>query len=248
MSSGLDFQYKIEERVQAKGWDTFPEQSYIDDVELKPRDNDFIAIQEGTRTNPRGNQIALVVECKYLPSDVSVHMRPNPNQEDAYFLDGYSKIDLFRDKSRFHIFNAPKVATNIIKDSDKKDNLGSAIIQAIKALLYFRGSGRKLHAKGLFYPVVVYGGPGKIVDQDGTPLDNFLYYRSYEWKEPHSQDRAVTRYLYVDVIRENDLEHYLDDIFLPERNVVIGHDAFREMIARRDNIDRQFRRQQNPGR
>ena len=103
--SGHNFQYEIENRVKKCGWKTFPEESYIDNVELKPRSNDFIALQERVKTNPRGNQLALVVECKYLPSNVGVYTRQNPKDEEAYFIDGYNKIDLFQDKSKFHFFH-----------------------------------------------------------------------------------------------------------------------------------------------
>ena len=121
--SGHNFQYEIENRVKKCGWKTFPEESYIDNVELKPRSNDFIALQERVKTNPRGNQLALVVECKYLPSNVGVYTRQNPKDEEAYFIDGYNKIDLFQDKSKFHFFHFLNAVTNITREQDKKDNL-----------------------------------------------------------------------------------------------------------------------------
>jgi hypothetical protein len=81
MVSGHKFQYEIEDRVRSSGWDISSNQSYIDNVELKPRDIDFVALQKRESHNPRGNQIALVVECKYLDYDVECYSRSNPNEE-----------------------------------------------------------------------------------------------------------------------------------------------------------------------
>ena len=68
--SGHNFHFDIEDRVKAKGWKIHSKVSYLDDVEQKPREIDFVAVQERESHNPRGNQVALVVECKYLNHEV----------------------------------------------------------------------------------------------------------------------------------------------------------------------------------
>ena len=242
--SGHDFQYRIEDKVKALGFETFPEESYMDDVELKPRKIDFVATQQRESHNPRGNQLALVVECKYLTQDVECYTRPNPFDEDAYFIDGYAKQNL--DRNRFHFLTIGKVIVNI--KQEKSADLYGATYQASKALLYLRGSQRILDKKGLFFPVVVYGGPGKIVDQDGKKLTSAVYFTKYEWKQPHTQDRAVSRSLYVDIIHESEMEAFLENIHKREMDAVMGLVRFEEAMAEKKVGERRENQWRNSAR
>lgn len=227
--SGHNFQYQIEDRVKNYGFETYAEESYMDDAELKSRKIDFVATEQRESHNPRGNQLALVVECKYLPEDVECYSRPNPQDEDAYFIDGYLKEKL--NKDAFHFFRIENVIKNI--NPNPRADLYGATYQAYKALLYLRGSGRILDKKGLFFPVVVYGGPGKIINQEGKELENAVYFTKHEWKQPHTQDKAVSRSLYVDIIHEKNLEVYLERMYKMEMNAVMGHVHFEEMMEQK---------------
>ena len=240
--SGHNFHFEIEDRIKAKKWDTVSKQSYLDDVELRPREIDFIASQNRESYNPRGNKVALVVECKYLNHNTTFYFRPNPKDHNAYFLDGYPKEELFRGESKFHFFTPEKVAVSIDSDAMGKDSMYEAIMQASKGLLYLRSSPQMLCTKGLFYPVVVYKGPGKICDQDGNPVKDILYYHQYSWRDPKTQD-ITTRSLYVDIIHESDLEKYLDDVFKKEMNRLMDHVSFQRQMEEQRRIEEDRRRE-----
>ncbi len=217
--SGYSFHYDIEDRVKNNGWQINSEQSYIDDVELKPRKVDFVASQQRESYNPRGNQIALVVECKYLDHDVKFWFRDNPKNHSAYFIDGYN-TEKFFNENRLHFFHPAKVAVNLEEDTKKKNTMREAIMQASKGLIYLRQSPQILYTKGLFYPVVVYEGPGKMTDQDGNQIKDILYYHQYEWRDPKTKS-ITSRSLYLDLIHESSLENYLNDIFKKEMDDLI---------------------------
>jgi hypothetical protein len=232
--SGHGFQYEVEDRLKTSSWETYPEQSYLDDVELKPREVDIVAIKPFRNYNPRGNQLALVIECKYLKNDIHCFVRPNPKDEKAYFVDGFSKEVLFRDKSKFHYFRPDTVAVSIEEKTGKKDLLGG-IWQSVKSLLYLRHK-ELLNKKGMFFPVVVYRGSTKFIDQNGTETQNLLFYFKHEYKMPYTDNAPETRNIYVDVIHENNLQTYLNDIYTPEMNYLMESIYFQEKIsARRDN-------------
>ena len=164
-------------------------------------------------------------------------MRPNLCNRSAYFVDGYNTQELFREDKKFHYFNTREVATNITQNI--KADLYGAIIQSYKALFYLRGYSRILNAKGMFFPVVVYNGPGKIFDQNGNEHKNLLYFRTYEWKEPHTQEKVVSRNIYVDVIHESNLENYLGGVFKKEMDFLMANVIFDRGIAenkRRSNL------------
>jgi hypothetical protein len=241
--SGHDFHFDIEDRVKAKSWAVHSKPNYLDDVELKPREIDFIASQQRESYNPHGNQVALVVECKYLNHDVEFWLRENPKNHGAYFVDGYPKEKLFVDDTKYHFFSPPKVAVTLQeKTQDKKDKMYEAIMQASKALLYFRQDPDKiLYTKGLFYPVVVYKGPGKLLDRDGNQLQDALYYHEYLWQDSKTQV-ATTRALYVDIIHESSLERYLDDIFKEEMDELMRCIFFENKM--RENKSRENKRNQ----
>ena len=65
--SGHNFHFDIEDRVKAKGWTIRSKVNYLDNVEQKPREIDFIAVQQRESHNSRGNQLALVVKLDYSP-------------------------------------------------------------------------------------------------------------------------------------------------------------------------------------
>jgi len=74
--------------------------NYLDDVEQKPRGIDFVAVQQRESHNPHGNQLALVVEGKYLADDARFRFRDSPKNHEAYFFDGYNMNEVFLDKSK----------------------------------------------------------------------------------------------------------------------------------------------------
>ena len=85
---------------------------------------------------------------------------------------------------------------------------------------------------------MVYGGTSKIYDQNNKELSNFLYYQSYEWKEPHSQNEIITRNIYVDVIKEDELEKYLKQISETEMDFLMSYNFFyHRQMQRRKNPD-----------
>jgi len=226
--SGIPFQYEIEERVRKGGWETVPEQSYMDDVEVKPRPIDFVATIQARSHNPRGNQLALVVETKFLTHDVTVYVRENPKNKKAYFLDGFWSQDLDYTLNNFHFFNASSVALNIDDGKENRDSLFGAVNQASKALLYLRTK-EILNKKGLFYPVVIYKG-GKIRDQNANELRNALYYQTYEWKNPET-GKIDSRALYVDIIHESNLEQCLESFYKNELSKLMELIYFQKRIA-----------------
>jgi len=239
--SGDEFKYQVEDRLKNIGWVTYPEQSYIDDIEPKQRTIDIVATKEVRSFNPRGNQIALVIECKYLDHDVSTHLRPNPVDKNAYFIDGHNKDELFIVPQKFHFLSTTKIAHDVNDQGNKKDSLYGAIMQASKALLYLRHE-PLLYKKGLFIPVVFYRGSGKIKDQKGIELENLLVYRSHAWKNPKDQN-VESRNLYVDVVHEKHLETYIRDICEKEMDTVMELAYFRHKME--ENRKRQPR--SNPG-
>jgi len=240
---GYSFHYEIEDRVKNKGWEISSEQGYIDDVELKPRKVDFVATRQCESYNPRGNQVALVAECKYLDHGVKFWFRDNPKNHRAYFIDGYNTDELFLDESRFHFFPPAKVAVNLEEETKKKDTMREAIMQCSKGLIYLRQSPQILYTKGLFYPLVVYKGPGQVSDQDGNELKDILYYHQYEWRDPKTQS-ITTRHLYVDVIHESSLENYLSDIFQKEMDYLMDFVFF----PKRMEFNRAREDRRNPAR
>lgn len=129
--SGHNFHFDIEDRVKAKGWNIHSKVSYLDDVERKPREIDFVAVQERESHNSRGNKVALVlvVECKYLNHDVKFWLRDNPKNHKAYFIGGYIADDFFFNGKRFHFFSPAKVAV-ALEENAKKDKMHEAIMQA----------------------------------------------------------------------------------------------------------------------
>jgi|SRR3989344_243296 len=240
--SGHNFHFEIEDRVKAKGWEIHSKLSYLDDVENKPREIDFLAMQQRESYNPRGNQVAIVAECKYLNHDVNFWFRDNPKNHKAYFVDGYSTDKLFIDENRFHFFVPQKVAVALEEGGVKKD-MYEAIIQTSKALMYFREDSQMLYTKGLFYSVVIYKGPGKLLDQDGNELTDILFYHEYAWRS-HRDSKIVTRHLYVDVIHESNLEHYIEDIYKREMDILMSHVFIQNKIN--ESVDRG--RRVNPAR
>ncbi len=222
--SGHNFHFEIEDRAKAKGWKIHSKVSYLDDVEQKPREVDFVAIQERESYNHRGNQVAIVVECKYLNHDVKFWLRDNPKNHSAYFIDGYIADDFFLDDGRFHFFSPTKVAVTI-EETAKKDKMYEAIMQASKGLLFLRQSPQILYTKGLFYPVVVYKGTGKLSDQVGNQMQDALYYHEYPWRDQRTQS-TTTRGLYVDIIHESNLEKYLDNVFKKEMDELMSYVSF----------------------
>ena len=233
--SGHGFQYEIEDRVKNNGWKMHPEESYIDDVELKPRKVDFVAIKSHESYNPRGKQIALVVECKYLDKDHNIKFwfRDNPKDHRAYFMEGYNARELFLDESSFHFFTHEKVAVNL-EAGKEKNIVYEAIMQASKGLIYLRQSPEILYTKGLFYPIVVYKGPGRVCDQDDNQVKDVLYYHQYKWRDPKTQ-RITTHNLYVDIIHESNLEAYLNDIFKKEMDYLMDLFYFKRRMEENRN-------------
>lgn len=240
--SGHNFHFEIEDRVKDKGWTISSKVNYLDDVEQKPREIDFVAVQQRESHNPRGNQLALVVECKYLTDDVKFWFRDNPKNHSAYFFDGYNMNEVFLDESKWHFFTPAKVAVDTEERNNKKKSMREAIMQASKALMFLRQGQQMLYTKGLFYPVVVYKGSGKLTDQDGNEIKNVLYYHEYPWRDSKTQD-VTTRGIYVNIIHESDLEDYLDNVFKKEMDNLMGHVFFKNRM--RENKTR--RERTNPG-
>lgn len=237
--SGHNFHFDIEDRVKANGWGIRSKVSYLDDVEQKPREIDFVAVQERESHNPRGNKVALVVECKYLGHDIKFWFRDNPKNHRAYFFDGCNMDTLFIDESKWHFFPPIKVARDLEERTEKKNNMREAIMQASKALMFLRQGQQMLYTKGLFYPVVVYKGSGKLTDQDGNEVKNVLYYHEYSWREQKTLD-VNTRGLYVNIIHESDLENYLDNVFKKEMDNLMGYVFFQNKM--RENEARESAR------
>lgn len=241
--SGHNFHFDLEDRVKAKGWKIHSKVSYLDDVEQKPREIDFVATQHRESHNPRGNQVAVVVECKYLNHDVKFWLRDNPKNHKAYFIDGYIADDFFLNDGRFHFFSPAKVAVTLEEDA-KKDKMYEAIMQASKSLMFLRQSPQILYTKGLFYPIVVYKGNGELLDQDGNQIQNVLYYHEYPWRDQKTQS-TTTRGLYVDIIHESNLEKYLDEVFKKEMDDLMSYVFFQNRMeenkaregARRNRIN-----------
>lgn len=227
--SGYSFHYEIEDRVKNNGWKINSEQSYFDDVEQKSRKVDFVASQQRESNNPRGNQVALIVECKFIDHDVKFWFRDNPKNHNAYFIDGYNMERLLLGESRFHFFTPMKIAVNLEEHTTKKDTMYEAIMQASKGSMYLRQSPQILCTKGLFYPVVVYKGQGKMSDQEGNHIKDILYFHQYEWRDPKTQN-ITTRSLYVDIIHESSLEKYLDDVFKKEMDHLMNFVFFNRKI------------------
>ncbi len=237
--SGHNFHFEIEDRVKANGWKIHSKVNYLDDVESKPREIDFVATQDRDSCNPRGNQVALVVECKYVGHDVKFWVRDNPKNHKAYFFDGYNIDNLFLDESKWHFFRPLKVAVQAEEDY-KKASMYEAIMQASKALMFLRQSQQILYTKGLFYPIVVYKGIGKLTDQNGTEMKNILYFHEYPWKDQKTND-VNTRSLYVNIIHESNLEEYLDNVFKKEMDSLMK-DIFFQNKMRENNIRERERR------
>ena len=227
--SGHNFHFDMEDRVKAKGWEINSKVNYLDDVEQKPREIDFVAVQQRESYNPRGNQLALVVECKYLEHDVKFWFRDNLKNHKAYFFDGYNMDELLLDESKWHFFSPAVVARDLEERTGKKKNMREAIIQASKALMFLRQGQQMLYTKGLFYPIVVYKGPGKLINQNGREVKNILYYHEYPWRDQKTQD-VSTRALYVDVIHESDLENYLDNTFKKEMDYLMDFVFFQKRM------------------
>lgn len=241
--SGHSFHYDIEDRVKAKEWKIHSKVSYLDDVESKPREIDFVGSQQRESHNPRGNQVAIVVECKYLNHDVKFWFRDNPKSHEAYFIDGHIANDFFLNDNRFHFFSPPKVAVEL-EEHTKKNKMYEAIMQASKGLMFLRQSQQILYTKGLFYPVVVYKGTGRLLDQNGNQIQDALYYHEYSWRNQKTQS-TTTRKLYVDIIHESNLERYLDDVFKKEMDELMSYVFFQNRMrenythesARRNRIN-----------
>src|SRR3989344_3305162 len=205
--SGYPFQEEVENRFKAFGFKTITDQSYRDDSEEKSRSIDLIAIQECQTRNSGELQLSLVVETKYLTGDVTVRLRENPKNYEAYFIDRFYPTDLELHLKGFHFLEQKDVTFSIEEGSDKKRNLFAAVNQSMKALQYLRMR-QLLNRGGLFYPLVVYKG-ANIVDQRGLTISNVLYYQTTEWRDPGT-DAILSRALYVDIIHETNLEAYLD--------------------------------------
>ena len=245
--SGHNFHFDIEDRVKAKGWKIHSKINYLDDVEQKPREIDFVAVQERESHNQRGNQLALVVEYKYLKHDVKFWLRDNPKNHRAYFFDGYNMDNLFLDESRWHFFTPPKVARELEESTEKKSNMREAIMQSSKALMFLRQSQQMLYTKGLFYPVVVYKGTSKLTDQDGKEVKNILYYHEYPLRDQKTND-VNTRSLYVNIIHESNLEEYLDNVFKKEMDDLMGYVFFQNRMIENEARESAKRNRINPAR
>ena len=237
--SGHAFHYEVEDRIKNKGWEIKSELSYLDDVEHKPRKVDIVALQERESFNPRGNKLALIVECKYLEHDVTLWMRDNARDHGTYFIDGYNTNELFHNDSRFHFFTTDKVAVNMEERKVGKNSLYEAVMQASKAMMYLRQGGQLLHTKGLFYPMVIYKGVGKITDQDNNVLKNTLYHHYYEWRDTKTQVTS-RRSVYVDIIHETCLEEYLNNVYKEEMDTLMNHVFFKQRMQ--ENKQRQQKR------
>lgn len=221
--SGIPFQYEIEDRVIKNEWKTVSEQSYLDDVEKKPRPVDIVATREVRSYKSRGTQLALVIEAKHLPENMHVYVRENPYDTKSYRIDGFWSSDLEHERKNFHDLAASHVARHI-----SGTDLYGAVSQSVKALLYLRTK-PLLNQAGIFYPVVVYKG-GKIIDQDGNEHKNLLYYQSYEWINPETAD--INSYsLYVDIIHESSLEDYLDNVYKKEFDALMKVINFRARMG-----------------
>jgi hypothetical protein len=214
---GYDLELKTEKLISENGWETKSGVNYFDNEEEKNREIDIICSQKMSGLNPRGEKIALIVECKYLGSDqYVVYSRNNPKDRSAYFTDGYNTEEIFNDNGNYHYLSTEKVVRNIDKTDNKRNNLYKSIMQSIKAMMSLREGRQILNTKGLFYPVVVYRGEDVIFDEDGNKLKNFLYYCNYQWKN-QEDGSIINRNIYVDVIHETALENYLN-IFKKEKN------------------------------
>lgn len=244
--SGHNFHFEIEDRVKANGWKIHSKVSYLDDVESKPREIDFVATQYRESHNPRGNQVALVVECKYIGHDVKFWVRDNPKNHETYFFDGYNMDNLFLNESKWHFFMPSKVAVQTEEDS-KKNNMYEAIMQASKALMSLRQGQQMLYTKGLFYPIVVYKGIGKLTDQNGAEMKNILYYHEYPWRDQKTYE-VNTRPLYVNIIHESDLEEYLNNVFKKEMNSLMDHVFFQDKMRENEISEQERRNRMNPAR
>ena len=242
--SGHNFHFDIEDRVKAKGWKIHSKINYLDDVEQKPREIDFVAVQERESRNPHGNQLALVVECKYLGHDAKFWFRDNSKNHRTYFFDGYNMDNLFLDENRWHFFTPQKVAVSL-EENTGKDKMYEAIMQASKALMFLRQGQQMLYTKGLFYPVVVYRGSGKLTDQNGEEVKNVLYYHEYLWRDQKTND-VNTRPLYVNIIHESDLENYLDNVFKKEMDNLMGYVFFQNRMRENEARENAKRNRNNP--
>jgi hypothetical protein len=232
--TGIPFQYEIEDRLKKIGWKTISEQSYLDDVEKKPRPIDIVATQEVPRFKARGTQLALVIETKHISDQSGVYMRDNPMDTTSYMRDGYWSRDFETAFNGFHHLTAPQVARHI-----PGSELYGAVCQSVKALLYLRTK-PLLNQAGLFYPVVVYKG-GKIADQNGTVHKNLLYYQTYEWVNPETSEIS-SRALYVDIIHESALEDYIENVYKKEFATLMNVIFFHQRMA--ENNRERFRRDQ----
>lgn len=108
--------------------------------------------------------------------------------------------------------------------------------------MYLRQGSQMLYTKGIFYPVVVYRGTGKLSDQEGNQIQDALYYHEYPWRDQKTQV-TTTRGPYIDIIHESNLEKYLDDVFKKEMDELMGYVFFQNKM--RENESRESARRNN---
>jgi hypothetical protein len=225
--SGNNLHLIVANMLETMKWDVGLSSYYYDDTANKPREIDIIAQKEvPVRDEFKGEidkfKLFLFIECKYFKNELAFRVRKNREEESklALIIEGMNKHILLEREGLFR--NHHYLQTNFIGklyDSSSADQtkIFNAITQPIKSLTFFK---ERLLEKGLYYPVVVYGGidglyeikEGDIKNLDNLKKqDNLMFGLKYSYRSVVSGG-LKTKHFYIDFIREDRLKDYIDMI------------------------------------
>lgn len=188
--SGHNLNFEVVEMLEKNKWNVEIGQYYVDDITDKPREIDIVASKtiradEFARDGydpARGDfYVNLFIECKYFKELTVFWMRDkNPEKTlEAFKVEGMNLeqfLEVSQEKPHYFDF---KTRVGKLFDGPVQKDVMDAATTPLKSLTFFRDS---RHQKGLYYPVVVYDGPGKLFNQDKGQEKNVIFEMNYSYR------------------------------------------------------------------
>lgn len=172
---------------------------YYDDSANKPREIDLIACKEEDVQGsfaiefgrpPNKLFISLFIECKYFiePIIFRLHQQTEEEKWQSIITKGINNEEAF--SSEKHSFlRLNKIGKLYDTSKSQHNDLFNAITQPIKSLIFFKEADNK--SKSIYFPVVVFDGPGDIYYMDGnhiteSPKNLACFGINYSYKNVHT--------------------------------------------------------------
>ncbi|MDO8593205.1 MAG: hypothetical protein Q7R92_05625 [bacterium] len=224
--SGNNLHIKVVELLESLKWDVELSSYYYDDTTGKPREIDIVA-KKRVDINFSGNNffIFLFIECKYFKNEIAfrLHRNDKDKSKKAIILNSIYQDGIFtRTNSVHHYLVRDKISK--LYDSSGNSDVFLAFTQAAKSLLFFKYA---QGIRGIYYPLVVYGGVSGIYEiENVNDLNNkqsvkhsiFGFDYWYRWRE---ENAFTSQYFCVDFLHFDVLKDFIEKTLETEKMSII---------------------------